>query len=903
MDEILKNQPQPLVKKVFHIFEKIILFISLIAALIFISYLFKPLADLYLTNPYPAGGDYFNAVTYATHFSEHLPFPPSGWLNFWYQGAPIIGGYPVLPFYLMSPLFKTMTAEVAMESFAIFTQLLFLLFSLLLFWEVSSSVIFALILTLIALVTRATYYQLFAEGLVVAGSSQWFLPATLFFIFRFLRTKNNRYFILGAILAGLSLVSHNAMGALTVLLPSIIFLFGGLFFSDKPIRKKFLKALLFIIMIFSIGSIGIYSLLLAMFGGAGSQPCSNPQCWGIYPFHLQSWLTPYVWVASGIPLIIAIIIKFASRLFSKSQASFKPVSLSLIALLIFSLYPLLAYLHLINTPAATIFPRRTFWALNLLLLLVAASCYRFIAQLIGKKISFAISVIILLIFVNFLTSRPVFKELDVASFIHSNVEPENIEQYFLPKYKSQDLSKVVPEQVISYAKNENNYRFDSFNHKVTHWWNSYFITPSTRGYSNYPFGEFANWFYYLQTGTGENKKEDNPEIVKNRTLFLLDHFAIGLYEDTDSNVGYDRNLLADRQIFPSVEGREGFMFYDISKTITSPIVSATNAIPLLIVTDDNGYETIFRTLSLTGLTSRKLIPVKGPVSINNLNSSLFEHFPILFLYRFKGNNWKKIEEYIQSGGKVIIDLGSLEEKLDSPLPAIFPIESIEKKEVSNWQLAWVDQKSPPFKLDQFSPPVYENNPWKVYEGASDQVRSFGKVMLTNNNNPIIISGNIGKGSLILSGLNLPYHIIQFANLEEVKLFKQLLGNFEEKDVKAEVVRDIPEKINVSGKNFSGIYFKENYHSGWKAKVSGKNIPVLKAGPAFMYIPIPKQYQDNPQVILEFKGNAVTWGLFILTLSTLVLSLFSLVTNIHLRLGLNILKNLTSKLFKGWREEE
>src|SRR3989344_7233403 len=95
--------------------EKVLSFLTLLISIYLIFLLFKPLAEEYLNLKRSVGGDYYNALVYAVHFDKHLPFPPSGWLPFWHQGRPIIGGYPILPFYLMTPLFQYFEPAKAME--------------------------------------------------------------------------------------------------------------------------------------------------------------------------------------------------------------------------------------------------------------------------------------------------------------------------------------------------------------------------------------------------------------------------------------------------------------------------------------------------------------------------------------------------------------------------------------------------------------------------------------------------------------------------------------------------------------------------------------------------------------------------------------------------------------------
>lgn len=857
--------------------QKVISVIGLIAGIVLIVLLFEPFKNAYLNLAQPVGGDYYNGLSYSIQLSKHLPFPPSGWLNFWHEGQPIIGGYHIFPFYLAILLFNNSGPAVALGLYSVGALLLFLIFSLLLFWQITRSPPISVILTFILFNTRATHYQLLAEGLVAASSTQWFLPATLFLFYLFFNKFNSKYLIAASITTGLSILLHPGVGIIMVLVPSITLLICYLWQAQIPKRKKIFYLSVYSLNSFLLGIVSIYSLFSqAISGISGGGICNSPQCWGVYPQHLSLWLT----ILTPLTFIVLFSLAIATKLIKREKVTIKPVLFSLLTFLVLSFYLLAAYFHKIDSVSAIIFPRRLFWALNLLILVVAANSYRILTEALTKKLSWGLSLFFLCMIIFVIQYRPSILNFDVKSATSlPNTIPADI---------TGELSGFVPGWVIKTAQQETNYRFDSLNQQVNHWWNTVFPMPATRGYSNFPIGENASWLYYLQVGTAENKPDTNKEIIRNRTLFLLDHYAISLYEDSQrsssfANLGYDLTILNNPKIVTKKEQIRELSFYEISKDVVTPIVYATKTKPVYIVGDNPGYQTVTKVLSFTPLTSQKLIPVKGPENIDSLSSSELSYFPILILYQFKGNKWDVIKSYIENGGIVFIESALIDERTKNKLPDFFPVTSLRLVQTSKW--------------------LYEGNPWKIYASSKDQLKPEARVLQQEDDLIVLSSSQIGKGTIIVSGLNLPFHIVEFDNLEEAKMFVSFFGDLAETKVLATVTRNTPEKITVSGNDLRGVYFKENYHSGWKAKVFDKKVPVYKAGLSFMYIPIPREYQHQPEVHIQFQGNIVTWGLFFLSIIIFVGSLFSLITYWHFRLCKRLIQNKLLTPLKTWLQTE
>lgn len=850
----------------------------------------------YIFGMQPIGGDYFNALTYAKFFSTHLPLPPTGWVPFWNEGSAVIGGYPWFAFYLMYPLTRFFDTATSMEVFSAVSLLLFFLASLLLFTHVSKNWLLAFTLTLILMSTKASYYALTTGGFIVSASAQWYLPIVLLASYKFGETKKTYYLVLAAIGGGISLLHHAPTSLLMVCLPTIMLL-ASLPSHQKNIIQKIKPIALFIVITSAIGSMGLYTVSLQTFLGSGVDPCQSPQCWGVYPKHLMVWMTPLAPLIFIALLGATLIAKISYR--SIRFSSFSP-ALSGFALLF--LYALFAHLKLINGPANVIFPTRVFWAANLFLLLASAHLFHTLSKVI-PKVALIISIGAAIVIGSITYAAPIAIHKDFT-----NTDPIDSYKYTILKYQTNKLHEIVPYWM---PLEETNWRFDTFNPALTHWWNVVSQVPSTRGYSDHPVGVHRDWQYFLQTAT-RDPKGANHALIKNRALFLIDAFGVGFHEN--SIASYPRSILEDSSITINSLGVRNSAWFQFSPQFTSPIVSPTNGNTVLFVGDDAGYATFIRALAMTNLSSKILVPVRGPPDIDRVSSEELRTFKAIVAYRFHGRNWSKILDYVKKGGSALIETGSALNHPKGRLPDIFPMNRLETSQILGTWDPTINSQSPivsGLTVSRFSSFVFKGKPWKLSKTSQDQIRSWAQPLLSQGKDVILIEGTLNKGKVVWSGFNLPFHTVDKDNLEEAILLKNVLTSLiEESPAQAlyTVKRPSPEKIFIEGEHFRGIYFKENYHPGWIAKVNGQRVPVYKAGLDFMFIPIPKELQDQAlRISVLFVGSVTTWGLFFLTLLSLSLSLlYILFPHLFHRTAHRLTTYLNTKIhrnIKKWINEE
>ncbi|MBI3396893.1 hypothetical protein HY045_00290 [Candidatus Woesebacteria bacterium] len=482
--------------------------------------------------------------------------------------------------------------------------------------------------------------------------------------------------------------------------------------------------------------------------------------------------------------------------------------------------------------------------------------------------------------------------------------PSNIIDYIVPEYQKHPIDDIVPAWM---PLDNQNYRLDTSDSGIVHWWNYIAITPSVRGYSSHPTGSRRDWQYLLQLAT-RDPKESNQLLVKNKALFYIDQFGIGYREN--SIASYPKVLLSDPKIMTEGESRRDLAWYKISEDYTSPIVFPNNSAPVLVIGDNEGYKTIIRTISMQNLNTRLLIPINGPTKIDDLSLSDLRIYKAVVLYRFTSGSWTKLERYVENGGLLIINAAEDNNDFKTNLPNIFPFNKINVATIKgrlNLEKKSDSELLNNVNLNNFSPYLYNGPDWKIEYGNIADLRKSATAIITEKNKVFLAENKVGKGRVIWSGLNMPYHTVINENYDESVLF----ANFFKRAIDAKsldpnytITKFEPTDISVETKNTTGILYKENYHSGWQASVNGKAVKALVAGLDFIYVPVPLNLQSQHiKVELSFKGGFDTWGTFFLTVISIIINVFYLVTPKYFAKTFKYLFRIFTKPFGNWLYSE
>jgi hypothetical protein len=146
-------------------------------------------------------------------------------------------------------------------------------------------------------------------------------------------------------------------------------------------------------------------------------------------------------------------------------------------------------------------------------------------------------------------------------------------------------------------------------------------------------------------------------------------------------------------------------------------------------------------------------------------------------------------------------------------------------------------------LQDFGPALYDGQPWLIDVGT--HTSAGADVQVASHGYPLIISGSEGKGKVVMSGLNLPFHSqVYSSDTGEADLLGRLI-----RSVQAEAAMSTPNfqsvihdadsaSVDLENSGATGVLFKEQDYPDWHAYASGQGLPIYPAGPNMMYVVLP-----------------------------------------------------------------
>lgn len=517
--------------------------------------------------------------------------------------------------------------------------------------------------------------------------------------------------------------------------------------------------------------------------------------------------------------------------------------------------------------------------------------------------------------------------------LNTYTEDENLKKFLLPNFLQENSTPI--------------YRLYSADATFNISWTSYSEIPLARGYIDPPIkNEERGYLFWLDAAVNVDPTKGGPglvegfgypeQVARNHALFLIDWNAIryfqgggtSSYSSPINNLIDDPNLISDKvdvdiaTKFP-VPAPQRLKYLQLKPEYTSPIVSATNATTIGIFASDGGYETIVRSLAATNLNSRILIPIKLGKMLDKISSRDLEAFDTLILYDYDYKNknvFKKLAEFVKQGGSLILDSGVETKESDNrkiELPEIFPFVQLERKGLgTEWDLLInQDELIKSIDIQKFSPPLFDDSEWKFAYPDSDSTRNNEEILITNQAKPVLTLGNLGKGKILWSGMNLFYHVSRFNNLDEGIFLKNIIGkviDLEEKQFPvSQVERSNARTVIISGNSTKGILLKEQFYPGWRANIktsSGtKSAKIFSAGasfPGYMYVRLPKN-TTTYTVTFRFSGSLTTWILMSFSLVVFLILMDNILLNglIFGRFVRKTAQILKKKTEKWWEKDD
>lgn len=304
----------------------------------------------------------------------------------------------------------------------------------------------------------------------------------------------------------------------------------------------------------------------------------------------------------------------------------------------------------------------------------------------------------------------------------------------------------------------------------------------------------------------------------------------------------------------------------------SSLVEVSDKPKILVISDSKRgfYGQSFRFFTLGALPYEMGIPVEGSLAVDDYSLKELQSYDIIFMrgydYKLKFRAYNLLDKYVKNGGKLIFDTGwqfNIPDWEIEKAPDFMPFNSLSWKNLSMDSEFVVENKEIAGSIDitKFGDLTWENTSWGV--SAPSKLRSWAKTVLSYDGVPLVVAGDYGKGKVIWMGFNLVPHSEAKDSLEEVYFFqniiKYLTDSQEVKTYKVYSERQNPDQITFFfGEDTPGetnLIFKESYHPYWHAYVynnnSKKEVPVLRVGPGFKSITLPKLNKGD-SVVLELK---------------------------------------------------
>lgn len=843
------------------------------------------------------GGDTPQFIYYISYYLKYPHFPVNAWDHFWFNGVPRTIDQAWLHYTLASLVAKVIGVYKTVRIYPIVFFGLGALFVYLLFYELSKSILLSLGMT-VSFVLGGGYYQaLFAIGLGLSAISQMFLPAQLYFLVRFLKRGGYRNLLLGSLMSVLGLASHGSMMLFFGFIPAFIFvLFSNRETNSLISKKTIFNAFVFAIVTLTVGAYVVWPFLEVALrhGGFTSTLVGKIRS---FPETLRKMFTfadqgiIYGFIAT-VPIALAFWL--IRRKFDKTVPPF-------LVLLIFYLVWMASYTFTGNPLLGSMLPARIYWIWPFLLgcltaaLLAPLSEYR--AQKRSLKVAkfFGFGLVKLAIFLAIIFNL-VANFRDIDDFLTRIERPQKWDTFDIAEGYKEELKYLLDMVDLS----DTNFRLRTRSYDVNLRWFLISEIPLSEGYAHVRTrlgGLWQNWFFAVLGYINWEKQDIPRDMAKQQALFFIDWYGVKYMDAVKNREEWEVALhfyenppyIEESKVYKNKRG-----IFVFSPEYISPIVSSVNVPVVGFVGSEEGYIYFLRDMAMLNLNTAYVIPVKLSKSISGIPADKLALVDALVLYDFQkgnpllyNNGWDKVLNFAKNGGQAWIETGgnSIEKESDY-LPAVFPITANKYASLDdNWQPG--GKLASKIDFSSLGLLVFQGTPWKISYASPEVVKPGAEILLTQKGYPVAVSQEVGEGKVLWTGLNSWYRPEEFrhqgkgmAEAEVVKLFwEELFGELPRKRVQSQVERSKPEHIEVVGRGFSGVVFKENNWPGWKAVVDvegrKRRVPVFTAGPEFMYIPVPEDMRTGEiKVLIDYHGDQFYWFcLFISLVSFLLVVLF------------------------------
>ncbi|TMF41361.1 MAG: hypothetical protein E6I30_00010 [Chloroflexi bacterium] len=303
-----------------------------------------------------------------------------------------------------------------------------------------------------------------------------------------------------------------------------------------------------------------------------------------------------------------------------------------------------------------------------------------------------------------------------------------------------------------------------------------------------------------------------------------------------------------------------------------------------MIGDATAYSLVLRSIALADFDSRALIPIRGGEYLDSHSLAELSRFDEVILYQYRVHDRAKglalLDRYVEGGGSAFIEASGSDPEQGGAASTPIPGAEIKRTGIGpDWGLARTSSPiATGLDLTAFSPAVYSGGPWGISYIPEGSIASWATPVLLSNGYPVLVAGTLGRGRVVWSGMNLPYHASSTRNSQESLLLAQAIAwaapaGGAAAPYQATFVNPQARSIRLEGRA-KGALFKENWVPNWRATVDGRQVEIYRAGPDFMYVPL-GGFSHPAVVELTFTRTALEWigdAISLLTLAGLLLYL-------------------------------
>lgn len=531
-----------------------------------------PIFKWYLGKVPILGVDFFNSVTYVSYHLRNFTLQLNGFKDIWFGGYPFFRDYPQLQFYLMVPFANFFGIIKGVQYYVLFTSLLLFISCYFLYFVISRSKVFALVLTLLVIYSVNIYGSAVWGGSLPYFGAQLFVPLILALIIKYYQSSNKRWFSLAILTCAIGFMFH-ALPIISFVIPGVslilffgykansqsfkqdlfvrikqifIFIFGSLIVA-LPISFENLKFLL--IDLISSGPGAIINIFHSAgptpaSGGSGGANIPDPTAsfYQSLPKLLISDTNTWLFVLLGIGFCLFVLVFFLTWK--------KAVVWRVLPIALFTLY---AGLHpILNAYGFNLVAQgwyRAFWLFPIAIGALCAAFWGeffnffrekvrvkwFFVNLLVSNIPFLILAVPMILFSYqyFQSPEPgkIIEIIDTKSE-YSSAHPQALNIRTSEEERQQLKRELVPSFLDPSDRNKRIYEADAL---VNIWWNSLFDMPMVRGYIDPPIAASERGgFFWLDIAIGNDSIVRDFKVPENialaNALFLIDWYGVYYYE-------------------------------------------------------------------------------------------------------------------------------------------------------------------------------------------------------------------------------------------------------------------------------------------------------------------------------------------------------------------------------------